>query len=57
VKIYNQTGKLFSDSDLQVSKEIPVEIDLNLLQTGIYFIEFKNTVSGATFHGKFVVAR
>lgn len=57
VKIYNQTGNLLSDYNLQVSRETPVEIDLRLLSEGLHFIRFKNKVTGATYHGKFVVGR
>lgn len=57
VKIYNQTGKLLTDYNLQVTKETPVEIDLKPITDGVYFIVFKNTISGTTFHGKIVVSR
>lgn len=57
VKIYNQTGSLLSDFDGQVSKETPFEIELKSLPEGMYFIVFRNSVSGSIYHGKFVVSR
>jgi hypothetical protein len=57
VKIYNQTGKLLSDYNLQVTKETPVEIELESISEGMYFIVFRNRVSGISFHGKFIVNR
>lgn len=56
-KIYNQTGTLVEDYNLQVTKETPVEITLKPIPEGLYFIVFRNTLSGTTFHGKFIVAR
>jgi hypothetical protein len=57
VKIYNQTGQLFSDIDMYVVKETAIEIGLNTIPEGMYFIVFRNTVSGNTYHGKIVVSR
>ncbi len=57
VKVYNQAGKLLSDYVIQVDKEVPVVIALNPLPGGIYLIVFKNTVSGSSYHGKFVVIK
>jgi hypothetical protein len=57
VNIHNQTGKLFSDYNVQVSIDTPVEIDLKSFSEGMYFIVFRNTLSGTIFHGKFVVSR
>jgi hypothetical protein len=57
VKIYNQTGQLFSDYEVVVIKETAVEIEIGTLTEGMYIIVFRNTVSGLTYHGKFVVSR
>jgi hypothetical protein len=57
VKIYNHTGQLLSDYNVQVTKETPVEIDLKSFPQEMYFIVFRNTVSGTSYHGKFVVSR
>jgi hypothetical protein len=55
-KIYNHTGTLVSDYILHVTMETPVEIVIKPMPDGLYFIVFKNTLSGASFHGKFVVS-
>jgi hypothetical protein len=57
VKIYNQTGMLLSDYYLNVSKETPFDIDLISIPEGMYFVVFRNTVNGLSYHGKIVVAR
>jgi hypothetical protein len=57
IRIINQAGILMSDYNTEVVQGIPVLINVNALSSGIYSLVFTNTVSGTSFHGRFVVIK
>jgi hypothetical protein len=57
IRIFNSTGILVSDYNLDIIHGIPVVIDVNLLTSGTYAILFTNIASRTSFHGRFMVIK
>jgi hypothetical protein len=57
VRIINESGRLLSDYNIEVTAGIPVRIDLKGMSGGIYTIVFTNSDTRSSFHGRFVVIK
>ena len=57
VRIINQSGKLISDYNTEVSKGVPLILDVKGLLDGSYSVVFTNTVSKTVFTGRFIVIK
>jgi len=57
IRIFNATAILVADYRMEITRGIPLIIDVKLLPSGTYTILFTNVATRTSFHGRFVVIK